>query len=195
MMPHGFFLPPHGLCGRMRRFLVGLPCVAKLRQHLASARAYRLSGDDDLPAARQVVTSSPCSRCRLCPRRTLALGHRDDPLRGFPCDRARISAPRRLQARAPREEFARTRRPALRQWWACNAGTAASANMPQRCSPRRWASSRRVQRATGGVGAPWTAGAAPASGGCAAPMTAEASPQRAVPQRGPTLIPVSVLPE
>ena len=55
MMPHGFFLPPHGLCGRMRRFLVGLPCVAKLRQHLASARAYRLSGDDDLPAARHLV--------------------------------------------------------------------------------------------------------------------------------------------
>ena len=82
-------------------------------------------------------------------RRTLALGHRDELPRGCPCGRARKSAPRRLQARAPREEFARARRLALRQWWACNAGTAASADMPARRSPRRWVSWRPMAGAAG----------------------------------------------
>ena len=65
-------------------------------------------------------------------RRSLALGHRDELSRGCPCGRARKSAPRRLQARAPREEFARARAqrcdgggratPARRRRQACRKG-------------------------------------------------------------------------
>ena len=42
---------------------------------------------------------------------SLRRGLRDESSRGYTCDRASKSAPRRLQLRATREEFARMRRP------------------------------------------------------------------------------------
>ena len=187
------FLPPHGLCGRMRRFLVA-GCL--LRR--SSANMLHQRGRSALVATMtclQLVASSPCSRCRLGTRRTRALGHRDETLRGCPCGRARKSAPRRLQARAPPERSSRAREPSV----ATAGGGQRRHGGVGRHAGEALAATVGTMAADGGrrgcVGAPWPVGAAPASGGCAALMKAEASTQRGAARRGPTLIPVSVLPE
>ena len=186
------FLPPHGLCGRMRRFLVAGCLLWRSSANILHQRGHSA-----------LVATMTC--LQLSPRRLAADAAlvRAEPLRlGIGTRRHAVvpaverANPHRVGCKRARpERSSRAREPSV----ATAVGGQRRHGGVGRHAAKALAATVGTMAADGGrrgcVGAPWPVGAAPASGGCAAPMKAEASPQRAVPRRGPTLIPVSVLPE